>query len=220
MGVVANTVEKLLLAAPRGYCAGVDRAVQTVERALDLHGPPVYVRKQIVHNKHVVELLAARGAVFVEDVGESPRERSPCSPPTASPRGAQRAPCTQPRHDRRHLPARHEGPPRGRRFAKRWLHDRAGRPRRPRGGRRARWARPPSTSCSSRASRTSRRSWSRIPSGSPTSRRRRSPSTRRARSSSVCASASRRSSGRAPTTSATPPPTARRPSSRWRATAT
>ncbi len=67
-----NTVEKLLLAAPRGYCAGVDRAVQTVERALDLHGPPVYVRKQIVHNKHVVELLAARGAVFVEDVNEIP----------------------------------------------------------------------------------------------------------------------------------------------------
>jgi 4-hydroxy-3-methylbut-2-en-1-yl diphosphate reductase len=67
-----NTVEKLLLAAPRGYCAGVDRAVQTVERALDLHGPPVYVRKQIVHNKHVVEQLAARGAVFVEDVEEVP----------------------------------------------------------------------------------------------------------------------------------------------------
>jgi 4-hydroxy-3-methylbut-2-enyl diphosphate reductase len=67
-----NTVEKLLLAAPRGYCAGVDRAVQTVERALDLHGPPVYVRKQIVHNKHVVESLAARGAIFVEDVGAIP----------------------------------------------------------------------------------------------------------------------------------------------------
>jgi 4-hydroxy-3-methylbut-2-enyl diphosphate reductase len=69
---VANTVQKLLLAAPRGYCAGVDRAVQTVERALDLYGPPVYVRKQIVHNKHVVEQLTARGAVFVEDVGEVP----------------------------------------------------------------------------------------------------------------------------------------------------
>ncbi|HEY2632839.1 MAG TPA: 4-hydroxy-3-methylbut-2-enyl diphosphate reductase [Solirubrobacteraceae bacterium] len=69
---MANTVEKLLLAAPRGYCAGVDRAVQTVERALDLHGPPVYVRKQIVHNKHVVELLAERGAVFVDDVNEIP----------------------------------------------------------------------------------------------------------------------------------------------------
>src|ERR1700684_3622210 len=67
-----NTIEKLLLAAPRGYCAGVDGAVQTVERALDLHGAPVYVRKQIVHNKHVVELLAERGAVFVEDVSEVP----------------------------------------------------------------------------------------------------------------------------------------------------
>ncbi|HEX4837136.1 MAG TPA: 4-hydroxy-3-methylbut-2-enyl diphosphate reductase [Solirubrobacteraceae bacterium] len=67
-----NTVEKLLLAAPRGYCAGVDRAVQTVEQALDLHGPPVYVRKQIVHNKHVVELLSRRGAIFVEEVSEVP----------------------------------------------------------------------------------------------------------------------------------------------------
>ena len=72
MGNVANTVEKLLLAAPRGYCAGVDRAVQTVERTLDEHGPPVYVRKQIVHNRHVVELLTERGAVFVEDIGEVP----------------------------------------------------------------------------------------------------------------------------------------------------
>jgi 4-hydroxy-3-methylbut-2-en-1-yl diphosphate reductase len=69
---VENTVEKLLLAAPRGYCAGVDRAVQTVERALEVHGPPVYVRKQIVHNKHVVEALLARGAVFVEEVDEIP----------------------------------------------------------------------------------------------------------------------------------------------------
>jgi len=65
--------EKLLLAAPRGYCAGVDRAVQTVERALELHGPPVYVRKEIVHNKHVVEELRARGAVFVESENEVPQ---------------------------------------------------------------------------------------------------------------------------------------------------
>jgi 4-hydroxy-3-methylbut-2-enyl diphosphate reductase len=63
--------EKLLLAAPRGYCAGVDRAVQTVERALELHGAPVYVRKEIVHNKHVVEQLCARGAVFVEELDDS-----------------------------------------------------------------------------------------------------------------------------------------------------
>src|SRR4051794_39477034 len=64
-------VEKLLLAAPRGYCAGVDRAVQTVERALELHGAPVYVRKEIVHNKHVVETLRGRGAIFVDELDDS-----------------------------------------------------------------------------------------------------------------------------------------------------
>jgi len=63
---------RVLLAAPRGYCAGVDRAVITVEKALDLYGPPVYVRKQIVHNKHVVHTLEARGAVFVEELDEVP----------------------------------------------------------------------------------------------------------------------------------------------------
>src|SRR5687768_11321687 len=63
---------RVLLAAPRGYCAGVDRAVQTVEEALELHGPPVYVRKEIVHNKHVVEELAERGAIFVEEETEVP----------------------------------------------------------------------------------------------------------------------------------------------------
>ena len=65
-------VQRLLLAAPRGYCAGVDRAVQTVERALELHGAPVYVRKEIVHNKHVVETLAQKGAIFVEQETEVP----------------------------------------------------------------------------------------------------------------------------------------------------
>src|SRR6202050_3273905 len=64
--------ETLLLAAPRGYCAGVDRAVQTVEHALDLYGAPVYVRKEIVHNKHVVEQLRERGAIFVESETEVP----------------------------------------------------------------------------------------------------------------------------------------------------
>jgi 4-hydroxy-3-methylbut-2-enyl diphosphate reductase len=67
---VTAAPQKLLLAAPRGYCAGVDRAVQTVERALELHGPPVYVRKEIVHNKHVVEDLAARGAIFVDELSD------------------------------------------------------------------------------------------------------------------------------------------------------
>jgi 4-hydroxy-3-methylbut-2-enyl diphosphate reductase len=64
--------KRVLLAAPRGYCAGVDRAVQTVEHALDHYGAPVYVRKQIVHNLHVVRSLEARGAVFVEENDEVP----------------------------------------------------------------------------------------------------------------------------------------------------
>jgi 4-hydroxy-3-methylbut-2-enyl diphosphate reductase len=69
---VGHVPDTLLLAAPRGYCAGVDRAVQTVERALELYGAPVYVRKEIVHNKHVVEQLRDRGAVFVEAETEVP----------------------------------------------------------------------------------------------------------------------------------------------------
>jgi 4-hydroxy-3-methylbut-2-enyl diphosphate reductase len=72
MAMMANTVEKLLLAAPRGYCAGVDRAVQTVERTLEIHGAPVYVRKEIVHNKHVVERLRALGVIFVDQETEVP----------------------------------------------------------------------------------------------------------------------------------------------------
>ena len=71
--VPVNTPEKLLLAAPRGYCAGVDRAVQAVERALELYGPPVYVRKEIVHNKHVVAGLRDRGAIFVDEETEVPK---------------------------------------------------------------------------------------------------------------------------------------------------
>jgi len=71
--LTADEAERaVLLAAPRGYCAGVDRAVITVEKALDLYGAPVYVRKQIVHNKHVVANLESRGAVFVEELDEVP----------------------------------------------------------------------------------------------------------------------------------------------------
>ena len=62
----------MVLAAPRGYCAGVDRAVITVEKALDTYGAPVYVRKQIVHNRHVVEDLEARGAIFVDELDQVP----------------------------------------------------------------------------------------------------------------------------------------------------
>ena len=72
MGRMAVPTRKVLLAKPRGYCAGVDRAVQAVERALELYGHPVYVRKQIVHNTHVVRNLEKRGAIFVEETEEVP----------------------------------------------------------------------------------------------------------------------------------------------------
>jgi 4-hydroxy-3-methylbut-2-enyl diphosphate reductase len=68
------TSRRVLLAKPRGYCAGVDRAVETVERALDLYGAPVYVRKQIVHNSHVVADLEAKGAIFVDETDEVPEQ--------------------------------------------------------------------------------------------------------------------------------------------------
>jgi 4-hydroxy-3-methylbut-2-enyl diphosphate reductase len=69
---MSDAAKRVLLAAPRGYCAGVDRAVITVEKALETYGAPVYGRKQIVHNKHVVETLEERGAVFVEENDEVP----------------------------------------------------------------------------------------------------------------------------------------------------
>ena len=69
-------VEKVLLASPRGYCAGVERAVDTVERALELYGAPVYVRKQIVHNIHVVRDLEERGAIFVDDEADVPEGKT------------------------------------------------------------------------------------------------------------------------------------------------
>jgi 4-hydroxy-3-methylbut-2-enyl diphosphate reductase len=72
MGHMPPENRRVLLAAPRGYCAGVDRAVITVEKALETYGAPVYVRKQIVHNKHVVETLQDRGAIFVEETDEVP----------------------------------------------------------------------------------------------------------------------------------------------------
>ncbi len=69
-----TTGKRVVVAAPRGYCAGVDRAVVTVEKALEHYGAPVYVRKQIVHNKHVVEGLEAKGAIFVEELDEVPAD--------------------------------------------------------------------------------------------------------------------------------------------------
>jgi 4-hydroxy-3-methylbut-2-enyl diphosphate reductase len=68
----ASNAKRVLVAKPRGYCAGVDRAVETVERALETYGAPVYVRKEIVHNKHVVQTLSDRGAIFVNEADEVP----------------------------------------------------------------------------------------------------------------------------------------------------
>ncbi|MDQ2755258.1 MAG: 4-hydroxy-3-methylbut-2-enyl diphosphate reductase [Actinomycetota bacterium] len=72
VSTTSSTGRRVLLAAPRGYCAGVDRAVVTVEKALELYGAPVYVRKEIVHNKHVVTTLQKRGAIFVDETDEVP----------------------------------------------------------------------------------------------------------------------------------------------------
>ena len=83
-------VERVLLASPRGYCAGVERAVETVERLLDLHGPPIYVRKQIVHNIHVVRELEERGA-------SRARPRCLAAPGSCCPRTASRPPCMRTR---------------------------------------------------------------------------------------------------------------------------
>jgi 4-hydroxy-3-methylbut-2-enyl diphosphate reductase len=75
MNVAVKPPLKLMLASPRGFCAGVDRAIQIVERALEKFGAPVYVRHEIVHNRHVVDRLAAMGAIFVEELDEAPADR-------------------------------------------------------------------------------------------------------------------------------------------------
>ena len=73
--VAAKKPIRILLASPRGFCAGVDRAIQIVERALERYGRPVYVRHEIVHNRHVVETLEAKGAIFVDELDQVPDDR-------------------------------------------------------------------------------------------------------------------------------------------------
>ena len=122
-------------AAPRGYCAGVDRAVVAVEKALDLYGAPVYVRKQIVHNKHVVATLESAARSSSTRPTRCRRAPPSSSPRTASPRPSTRRPRAPPEDDRRDLPAGDEGPPRGHAVRAERLRHPPHRPRGARGGR-------------------------------------------------------------------------------------
>ena len=201
---------KVLLAAPRGYCAGVDRAVDAVERALAKHGAPVYVRKQIVHNLHVVRDLESKGAVFVEEETEVPEGAvvvlsahgvAPEVYSNSRVRGLEVIDATCPLVTKVHMEAR--------RFAAGRPHDRADRPRGTRGGRGHDRARRPSGRSWSRAPTRPARSQSTTPTTSPTSRRPPCRSTRRTRSSTSSGSGSPRSRDRRATTSATPRRTAR-----------
>ena len=218
---VTSAPEKLLLAAPRGYCAGVDRAVQTVEHALELHGAPVYVRKEIVHNKHVVEELAARGAIFVDELDDAIPEGAitvfsahgvrPAVHADAAARKLRTIDATCPLVTKVHREAI--------KFAEDGytivLVGHAGHEEVE-----GTMGEAPDAWSSSSPRPTSTRSRSPIPSGSPTSPRPRCPSTRPARSSPACARSSPRSPGRARTTSATRRPTASSPSARWPSSAT
>ena len=105
---------RVLLARPRGYCAGVDRAVQTVERALETYGPPIYVRRQIVHNLHVVRRLEELGAIFVQENDEVPEGAIVVfSAHGVAPTVHEQAARSPAAHDRRDLPAGDQGPPGG-----------------------------------------------------------------------------------------------------------
>ena len=136
-GLPTTTPKRVLLAAPRGYCAGVDRAVVTVEKALELYGAPVYVRKEIVHNKHVVTTLRKRGAIFVDETDEVPEGATVIfSAHGVAPGRPRRGAGPQPQDHRRDLPAGDQGAPRGRAVRRRRLRHPAHRPRGARGGRR------------------------------------------------------------------------------------
>lgn len=107
----AISIEKVILAEPRGFCAGVDRAVETVRRALDSYGAPVYVRHQIVHNRFVLEALEQEGATFVEDLDEVPEgQRVIFSAHGVAPREWERARARSLRVIRCHLSAGYQGP--------------------------------------------------------------------------------------------------------------
>ena len=171
---------RVVLCSPRGFCAGVTRAIDVVETALKMHGAPVYVRHEIVHNKYVVDSLKAKGAVFVKELDEVPDGAAPVifsahGVPKSVPARRRRAP---PQRHRRHLPAGHEGAPRGAgAFQARPPH-RADRPRRPPGSGRHAGAIAAGRDHAGRASAPRSRRWRFRPIRSlPSSPRRRSRST-------------------------------------------
>jgi hypothetical protein len=127
-------IEKLLVAGLRGFCAGVVRAIDVVEKALDVCDGPVYVRKEIIHNRYVVDELRSKGAHFVEEVHDVPDGAWLIySAHGVSPEGTRERAAEAAAHDRRDLPARDEGPPRGDPLREAGIHD---HPDRPRGARR------------------------------------------------------------------------------------
>ena len=127
---------RVVLAQPRGFCAGVERAIEIVERALKKYGPPIYVRHEIVHNRHVVEDLRTRGAVFVDELDEIPAGAMTIfSAHGVAKRVEQWRRRARPAGDRRHLSAGRQGAQRGAPLCLAGPRDRAGRPCRPRRGR-------------------------------------------------------------------------------------
>ena len=126
---------RVVVASPRGFCAGVERAIAVVERALERYGPPIYVRRHIIHNTHVVADLAGRGAVFVEELDEVPAgSRVVFAAHGVAPGCARGRGPPWPADDRRHLPARRQGAQRGAALRGEGLPGVPDRPSRPRGG--------------------------------------------------------------------------------------
>ena len=166
---------RVVLAQPRGFCAGVERAIEIVERAIEKYGPPIYVRHEIVHNRHVVERLRAKGARFVDDLAEiPPGSVTIFSAHGVVERGRGRGRGPRPAGDRRHLPAGLQGPQRGPALRRAGPRDRPDRPCRPSRDRRHDGPdrRQGASDLHGRGGRDARRSA--IPTSSPTSPRPRS----------------------------------------------
>ena len=177
-------IMRVVLAQPRGFCAGVERAIEIVERALEKYGPPIYVRHEIVHNRHVVERLRAKGAHFVDELDEiPPRQRHHLQRPWRRQRGRGARRRARAAGDRRDLPARLQGAYRGPALRQAGPRDHPDRPCRPsrNRGHDGPDQRPGASDLDRGGGRAAARSPT--PTSSPSSPRRRSASTTRAPSS-------------------------------------